>query len=173
MSAEKEKEYKKSSSPYPLDSQKSDIVNKSNFDKTISEENHGQQIKFALDNETFEAISKLLGVKLSNWPYTEESLKSMVQLRLEQEKSKQEELRTVNLKLSLDFLNQTKKMGIPNNLIPYMFLGSNSPEIEDKLQRWKSQNTSVSSQIEIPPSPPHLSSFISSPSRSIKSQEIF
>ncbi|GME79536.1 unnamed protein product [Ambrosiozyma monospora] len=70
----------------------------------------------------YDSISQILGVKLANWPYSQDSLNGMVQLRTEQEKTKQEETRHKNLMLSLELLNCAKNARVPPELIPCFFV---------------------------------------------------
>ncbi|ODV85017.1 hypothetical protein CANARDRAFT_8147 [[Candida] arabinofermentans NRRL YB-2248] len=101
-----------------------------------------------------EVFYRLLGVRLKQWPYGNEALKAMITLKMEQEKTAQEELRSKSLALSLDMLNHARYLQIPPDLIPYLFVSTTAEQMREKLeelhrfqlqsqpqedQRWKQQ----------------------------------
>lgn len=98
-------------------------------------------------------ISKLLGVPLLQWPYSEASLMAMVELKTEQERAKAEKLHRESLQCATRLLDQAHSYGVPATLLPYLFVTSKDDEHEisrrisafqsQQLLRGGSLNTSI------------------------------
>ncbi|VEU22681.1 DEKNAAC103750 [Brettanomyces naardenensis] len=79
------------------------------------------------DAALHEAVSNLLGVHLAQWPYNDESLRAMIELKTEQERVRAEEARARALEGALTLVNRAASLGVPPDLIPTLF---SAPEEE-------------------------------------------
>lgn len=105
-----------------------------------------------------ENLRKLLANPLaSSWPYTESSLIHAINLKLEQEKTKQEYYKLENLNRSLELLRQSILARVPPNLIPLIFAGQNiSQEAVDSIVQ--SQQRPFPAQPQVQQSQPQVQS---------------
>lgn len=73
-----------------------------------------------------ETMNNLLGLPKNEivWPYSNETLSELLKLKIEQEKTKQEEMRIDYASTTLQLLNLAKSMNIDSSLIPVLFSGS-------------------------------------------------
>lgn len=73
-----------------------------------------------------ETMNNLLGLPKNEivWPYSNETLSDLLKLKIEQEKTKQEEMRIDYASTTLQLLNLAKSMNIDSSLIPYLFSGN-------------------------------------------------
>lgn len=85
-----------------------------------------------------EAVSRIMGVEVSDWPYNRESFESLLSLKVQQETVKAEQARAKDLELSLKLLEQAHTIGIPADLIPYLFLVSRTEtdSIRKLMTKW-------------------------------------
>ncbi|KAH3677024.1 hypothetical protein WICMUC_001930 [Wickerhamomyces mucosus] len=125
----------------------SDIEGHSTQKKTSTTEDILQQPKNRSRNskDTLEIpgrISKLfedlLGVTVTDWPFSEGLLESLITFKMEQEKTKRESLRLNNTQQALELLNSAISYNIPTHMIPQIFCSGTIPQElcqnEDKAQ---------------------------------------
>ncbi|AET38799.1 Bop3p Ecym_3308 [Eremothecium cymbalariae DBVPG len=67
------------------------------------------------------AISSLLGPQVTSWPYSETSLIHALELKVEQEKTKQQYYRLENVSRSIDLVKIAIDAHVPGNSIPLLF----------------------------------------------------
>lgn len=88
------------------------------------------------EREAVAAVSKLLGVELKSWPYSDDTLRAMVELKTEQERKDTEKLKEHNLLMMTELLGRAEAAGIPPEAIP-QFLGqalTSIPQIQTQRQ---------------------------------------
>lgn len=79
-------------------------------------------------------LNNILGSSFESWPYTEASLIHAINLKSEQEKTKQEYYRLESVARSLELMKHLILAQVPPNLIPIIFSGQNmSSEAVDLL----------------------------------------
>ncbi|AAS51689.2 ADL231Wp [Eremothecium gossypii ATCC 10895] len=71
--------------------------------------------------EAVPAISSLLGPQVANWPYSETSLIHALELKVEQEKTKQQYYKLENVNRSIDLVKTALEAQVPGHFIPLLF----------------------------------------------------
>ncbi|ODV94626.1 hypothetical protein PACTADRAFT_50494 [Pachysolen tannophilus NRRL Y-2460] len=72
-----------------------------------------------------ESLQLLLGSSLTSWPFSESSLIRALELKAEQERTKQEYYKVESLSRSIELLKNCLDADIPKSLIPLVFSGQN------------------------------------------------
>ncbi|KAH3668674.1 hypothetical protein OGAPHI_002428 [Ogataea philodendri] len=81
-----------------------------------------------------EVLSQLLGVQIESWPYSEESLEQLIQLKTEQERTRSEQSKSRNLELALELLNLARQVGISPDLIPFLFANVSPDDVRERVE---------------------------------------
>ncbi len=66
-------------------------------------------------------INYLLGIAMSSWPYSEETLQMSIRLRIEQERTKQESYKLLRQQKTIELFQAALNYNIPPQLVPYLF----------------------------------------------------
>ncbi|AGO11555.1 AaceriADL231Wp [[Ashbya] aceris (nom. inval.)] len=91
-------------------------------DTAVKESQEISQKNSACDHaEAVPAISSLLGPQVANWPYSETSLIHALELKVEQEKTKQQYYKLENVNRSIDLVKTALEAQVPGHFIPLLF----------------------------------------------------
>ncbi|KAG7691482.1 hypothetical protein KL930_001161 [Ogataea haglerorum] len=84
-------------------------------------------------NQSQEVLSQLLGFKVESWPHSQEQLDLVIQLKIEQERTKYEQQKSRNLAMAMELLNTARQTGIPPELIPFLYANLSPEEIKERI----------------------------------------
>ncbi|KAG7194964.1 uncharacterized protein KQ657_004075 [Scheffersomyces spartinae] len=113
---------------------------------TTATSEHNTEVKKCSFNSM---VSKVLGMEaneLLHWPCTSETLNELLRLKIEQERTKQEQLRGEHSKVTVDFLKLAQSLNLPMELISYMISPANGVE-ENRYQATHSEPQDVFSKL--------------------------
>ncbi|ODV84218.1 hypothetical protein CANARDRAFT_177091 [[Candida] arabinofermentans NRRL YB-2248] len=91
--------------------------------------------------ENIPALQVLLGPEASTWPFSEESLRQALEVRIQQERTKQEFYKAESINRSLELMRLASKTNVPGHLIPLLFNVS-----EDSVQKLNDQQELLARQ---------------------------
>ncbi|KAI5954511.1 hypothetical protein KGF54_002286 [Candida jiufengensis] len=116
--------------------EKEEIENNSTITRNISPEKLEIENKLA---QIFGIQSDLIKDKI-NWPYNSDTLNHLVKLQIEQEKTKQNQLKKDMGEILLKLITETKSSQINNDLLPFLFVSDsiNSNDLFQRIERLKS-----------------------------------
>ncbi|GMF03649.1 unnamed protein product [Ambrosiozyma monospora] len=80
-----------------------------------------QRIQQQSANGGIDALQTIFGPQMQTWNFTEDTLQSALQVRLEQEKTKQEYYKAEALNRSLEIMKMAIHTKVPGHLIPTLF----------------------------------------------------